>query len=164
MTSLPPAAIFAAALAGAENQPEAGFAALRAYADGLVGAKIFTVLAFDFGRQEVRRVFTSQPDLYPAGATDKLYDTIWERTLIGEKKPLVLNDYAALASLLTEVDTLRDRGMEAMLNLPVVVGGEVLGALNMLHESGRYTPERVAEAQALVPGAAVLLLGTRSPA
>lgn len=156
-----PAADFAAALARPDNQPEAGFAALHAYAAALVGAKIFTVLAFDLRRQEVTRRFSSDPRLYPVGVTDKLYDTIWERTLIGEKKPLVLNDHAALASLLPEADRLKAIGAEAMLNLPVVVAGDVLGALNMLHDSGRYTPARVAEAQALVPGAAVLLLGTR---
>jgi len=163
MTSLPPAAVFAAALAQAESQPQAGFSALHAYADALVGAKIFTVLAFDFDRQEMRRLFTSDPVLYPAGAVDRLGDSVWERTLIGAKKPLVLNDYEALSSLLTEAAELRQKGAEAMLNLPVVVAGAVLGALNMLHDSGRYTPERVAQAQALVPGAAALLLGTGSP-
>jgi hypothetical protein len=161
MSTPSPAAAFAASLAQPQNQPEAGFAALHAFADALVGAKIFTVLAFDFGRQEVKRLHTSDPVLYPAGATDKLYDTIWERTLIGEKKPLVLNDHAALSTLLPEVDKLRAKGAGAMLNLPVVIGGEVLGALNMLHDSGRYTSERVGEAEALVPGAAALLLWKR---
>lgn len=153
-----PAAIFAAALAQPQNQPQAGFAALSAYADALVGAKIFTVLGFDLARQQVTRLYTSDAGLYPADATDKLYDTVWERTLLGEKKPLVLNDYEALASLLPEAGKLRALGAEAMLNLPVVVAGEVLGALNMLHESGRYTAELVAEAQALAPAAAALLL------
>ena len=156
-----PAATFAAALALPQNQPGAGFSALHAYADALVGAKIFTVLAFDIERQEVKRLHSSDPDLYPAGATDRLYDTIWGRTLLGEKRPLVLNDYEALTTLLPEAATLRARGVEAMLNLPVVVAGNVLGALNMLHDSGRYAPERVAEAQALAPAAAALLLQRR---
>ena len=50
-------------------------------------------------------------------------------------------------------------GCEAVLNLPVVAGGAVLGTLNCLDAAGAYTPDRVAAADALrLPGAAALLL------
>jgi hypothetical protein len=154
-------AMFTAALAQPEDQPRAGFAALRVLADTAGVAKIFTVLAFDLKQRQSVRVFTSDAALYPPEAVDQLVDTLWERTLLGKKQPLVLNDFAALASLLPEAAQLRERGCEAMLNVPVVVAGEVIGALNMLHDSGRYDAAHVEAARALVPGAAALLLWRR---
>jgi len=155
-------ATLAAALAQPEDQPRAGFAALRALANEAGVAKIFTVLAFDLTRRQSLRVFTSDALLYPPDVVAELVDTLWERTLLGKKQPLVLNDFAALSSLLPEAGQLRDRGCEAMLNVPVVVAGEVLGALNMLHDSGRYDAVHVEAARALVPGAAALLLWRRA--
>ena len=159
MTSADSAAVaFVAALARPDRQPEAAGAALHAWTDALVGAHLFTILAIDNATRTARRVYTSDDGLYPSGATDALGDSIWERTLIGEKRPLILNDAEALASLLPEAPTLIARGWGAMLNLPVVVAGDVLGTINILHESGRYTADRVEAAQILAPAAATILL------
>ena len=43
--------------------------------------------------------------------------------------------------------------------MPIVVGGEVLGTINCLHEAGFYTRDKVEAAEALkLPGAVCLLL------
>ena len=43
--------------------------------------------------------------------------------------------------------------------MPIVVGGEVLGTINCLHEAGFYTRDKVKAAEALkLPGAVCLLL------
>jgi GAF domain-containing protein len=55
-------------------------------------------------------------------------------------------------------ETLHALGLGAMRNLPIVVGGKTIGALNMLYDGGRYTPENVAAAEALKPAAAAVLL------
>jgi len=149
---------FAAALASAEGQPQKSFDALYALADATVGAKMFTVLVFDFPNGIARRVYSSIESIYPTGVTDPIGDTIWEKTLIGDKRPLVLNDPEAMATLLPNVDELTSHGFAAMLNVPVVVAGQPLAALNMLAESGHYTPERIEAAKALGPAAAAILL------
>jgi hypothetical protein len=148
----------AAAMAEPTNQPGASFAALHALAEVLVGARMFTVLAFDFPRNFARRLYSTQEAIYPVGVDDPIADTIWEQTLIGRRQPLVLNDRAALATLLPNTEELAALGCDAMLNQPVVVAGQTIGALNMLHQAGHYTPERVAAAQALSPAAAAILL------
>lgn len=155
---------FAAALASAEGQPQKSFDALYALADATVGAKMFTVLVFDFPNGIARRVYSSIESIYPTGVTDPIGDTIWEKTLIGDKQPLVLNDPKAMATLLPNVDELTAHGFAAMLNVPVVVAGQPLAALNMLAESGHYTPERIEAAKALGPAAAAILLSMPSVA
>lgn len=146
------------AVADATGQPGTALDALRVLADTLVGARMFTVLAFDFARQQMVRLYSSDQAIYPVNAADPITDTIWERTLIGDRKPLVLNDPEAMAVLLPNVPQLVALGCEAMLNLPIVVAGQSIGAINLLDRSGRYTPERVEAAKALVPGAAAILL------
>lgn len=148
----------AAAIADPAGQPARSFAALRALADTLVGARMFTVLAFDFARNVMVRTYSSNEAIYPVDAADPITDTIWERTLIGERQPLVLNSPEAMATLLPNVAELLGLGCEAMLNMPIVVAGKAIGAINLLDRAGRYTPDRVEAATALVPGAAAILL------
>ena len=146
------------ALAAAAPQPETTFEALRRYADELVGARMFTVLVFDFPRHVMRRLYSTNTDIYPVGADDPITETVWERTLIGERLPLVLNSPEAMATLLPNVPELVALGCEAMLNLPIVVAGRSLGAINMLDRNGTYTADRVEAAKVLVPAAAAIVL------
>jgi GAF domain-containing protein len=149
---------FSLALAQKNGHPRAAFSALHALADAVVGANLFTVLLLDYEQGVMRRLYSSDKVIYPEGGADPIGDTLWERTIIGEQKPLVMEDYQALRQLLPEHETLRALGLGAMLNLPIVVGGKTIGTLNMLHEDGRYTPERVAAAEALKPAAVTMLL------
>jgi hypothetical protein len=148
----------ATALSQSQNQPQAAFAALHAAAERLVGARLFTVLAFDFPHNRARRPYSSDEEIYPTGAGDPIGTTIWEHTLIEKREPLVLNSPAAMATLLPNVEQLVRLGCAAMLNLPVVMAGQTLGALNMLHDNGRYTAERIEAAMTLAPAAAAILL------
>lgn len=154
---LPDHLALAEAIARAD-QPQTGFAALHLLAEAVVGAKMFTVLAFDFPKHVMVRLYSTNEAIYPTSAADPITDSIWERTLIGDRRPLVLNDPAAMATLLPNVPELTALGCEAMLNLPVVIGGQSIGAVNVLAEAGRYTAERVAAAKALTPAAAALIL------
>ena len=78
-----------------------------------------------------------------------------------ERRPLVLNDPQAMSTLLPNVPELLALGCGSMLNLPVVVRGKPLAALNLLHEAGKYSPERVTAAADLAPAAAAILLWMR---
>ena len=149
----------AAALSQSHDRPHAAFAALHAAAERLVGARLFTVLAFDFPHNRARRPYSSDEEIYPTGAGDPIGTTIWEHTLIEKRQPLVLNSPSAMATLLPNVEQLVRLGCEAMLNLPVVMAGQTLGALNMLHENGRYTRRaHRGGCMALAPAAAAILL------
>jgi GAF domain-containing protein len=152
---------FADALAQPDGQPAAALEALHHLADELVGARMFTILVFDFPRRVAHRVYSNEQRIYPVGVDDPLGDGVWERTLTQDKKPLVLNSPEAMATLLPNTDELVGLGYGAMLNLPVIVAGTPLAAINILHDAGRYTAERVETAKVLVPAAAAILLWTQ---
>lgn len=149
---------FALALAG-PGQPDAAIAALSVLVAVEVGARLFTVMTFDEASGLSRRHWSNMPEAYSPGGTKPLQRDGWADQVLGRHEPFVANDIGAIAAVFADHELIASLGCESCLNLPVVVGGEVLGTLNCLHEAGHYTPERVARArEALaVPGAACLL-------
>ena len=149
---------FADALA-MPDQPRAAFEALARLAHETVGARLFTVMRFDARTREARRLHSNRPDAYPAQGTKPAPENDWAERVLERREVFVANDRAGLAAVFPDHELIASLGCEAVLNLPVVAGGAVLGTLNCLDAAGAYTPDRVAAADALrLPGAAALLL------
>ena len=92
----------------------------------------------------------------PANPTD------WSRQVIDDKQIFVANDIDGIAAVFSDHELIRSLGCESVINVPIVVAGEVLGTINCLHEAGFYTSEKVEAAEALkLPGAVCLLLSER---
>jgi len=150
-------AVFTEALAEAGG-PQAVFQALADLAQDRVGARLFTVTTIDPDDRSARRVYTNMPDAYPVAGTKPANETDWARQVLDEKQAFVANDLAGVRAVFFDHELIAQLGCESVLNLPVVVGGRVLGTLNLLHGPGYYTPERVAAAADLaLPGAACLM-------
>ena len=61
------------------------------------------------------------------------------------------NTVEQFAALFPDHAQIRALGCESVINVPLIVGGAVLGTVNILDAAGHFTPERVAAALALVP-------------
>lgn len=155
---------FASALAEPGGQPQRAYEALRALTNAVVGTKLFTILALDHAGGYMHRLFSDNLELYPVPGADAIGNTVWERTIIGKRQPLVLNTAAELAAVLPEYPKLAALGCHSMLNLPIVVGGVSIGTLNMLGGEGHFSPERVARAFSLTAAAATCLLMSKETA
>ena len=150
---------FTGALAAEGQQPHAAFAALEALTATLVGVKLFTILVRDSARGVSQRIYSNMPDAYPVSGTKPANRTHWSSIVIDNKHTFVANDIASVAAVFDDFELIQSLGCESVINVPIVVDGDVLGTINCLHEAGFYTPERVAAADALkLPGAACLLL------
>lgn len=150
---------FQKSVAEAGNQPAAAFDALCALARETVGARLFTVMTFDPETRAAQRIYSNMPDAYPVSGTKPANETDWSRVVMGEGRTFVANDIDGIAAVFSDHELIRSLGCESVINVPIVVGGAVLGTINCLHEAGYYTPERVAAAEALkLPGAVCLLL------
>lgn len=148
-----------AALASPDGQPGTSFSALARHADALIGARLFTVLTFDQAAGEARRSYSNQPDAYPVAGTKPVPQNDWAERVLLRGETFVANDIEAIAAVFPDHALIRSLGCEACINVPIIVAGKTLGTLNILHEAGRYTPERVALSEGLkLPGAACLLL------
>ena len=153
---------FTKAVAREGAQPEAAFDALRALTDEVVGVKLFTVMTHDSANGVAQRIYSNMPDAYPVSGTKPANETDWSRQVIGEKRTFVANDIEGIAKVFSDHELIKSLGCESVINVPIVVDGEVLGTINCLHEAGFYTDDKVAAAEALkLPGAVCLLLNER---
>jgi hypothetical protein len=150
---------FTKAVAENSAQPEAAFAALWQLTRVVVGAKLFTVMTHDGRKGVASRIFSNMPDVYPVSGTKPANVTDWSRQVIEKKQIFVANDFGGIKAVFDDHELIKSLGCESVINVPIVVGGEVLGTINCLHEAGFYTNEKVEAAEALkLPGAVCLLL------
>mgnify|MGYP001281104799 CR=1 FL=1 len=156
---IPDYAAFTKAVAEAENLPDQAFDALCELTRDVIGVKLFTVMTHDSKTGEASRVYSNMPEAYPVSGKKPANETDWSRQVIGEKRTFVANDIEEIAAVFYDHELIQSLGCESCMNVPIVVGGNVLGTINCLHDAGYYTPERVQAAEALkLPGAVCLLL------
>lgn len=154
----PDFSIFTAAVAASDG-PKKAFDALCELTRDHVGAKLFTVMTHDGRTGVAGRIYSNMPDAYPVSGTKPANETDWSRQVIGQKRTFVANDIDAIAAVFDDHALIKSLGCESVINVPIIVAGQVKGTINCLHEAGFYTPERVAAAEALkLPGAVCLLL------
>jgi GAF domain-containing protein len=156
---------FTEVIAERRDQPVAAFEALRALTSSLVGAKLFTLMTFDPKTRMAQRIYSNMPDAYPVSGTKPANRTDWSRLVLREGRTFVANDIEGIAEVFEDHELIRSLGCESVMNVPIVVAGEVIGTINCLHEAGFYTPEKIEAAEALkLPGALCLLLLRGNPA
>jgi len=149
----------ATALAAPGNQPRTTFEALCALTEQTVGVKLFTLMTFDAATREAQRIFSNMPDAYPELGTKPVNETWWTGHVLDGHKTFVANDIDAIAEVFPDYELIDSLGCQSVINVPIVINGEVFGTINCLDEAGFYTPERVEASDALkLPGATAFLL------
>lgn len=123
-----------------------------------VGARLFTVTTVDPADQSFARIYSNLPDAYPVYGRKPADETEWSKHVLVEKQTFVANDYPTLRALFPDHALIRSLGCESILNLPIVQEDKVIGTINLLHEAGYYTEQRVADSRALHDPAAVCIV------
>jgi hypothetical protein len=123
------------------------FDAVEAAARERVGVRLFTVLAWDDGRGALNRVHSSHPVEYPMGG-EKTFsrEAPWIRRVVVEQQPYLGRDRAAVAAVFGDHELIASLGCGAVVNVPVIDGGRILGVLNLLDAEGAYDQGSVAAA------------------
>lgn len=143
------------------NQPHATFQALERLVQETIGVKLFTSLMIDRERSVVRRNYSNMPEAYPVSGEKPLIHNAWLDRVEGRHETFVANSIEEIAAVFPDHALIQSLGCESCVNIPIAVGGSVLGTLNCLHDAGHYTPDRVAATEALkLPGAIALLLAS----
>ncbi|TAP43374.1 GAF domain-containing protein [Arthrobacter sp. S39] len=115
------------------------------------GVVLFTALQWIPETSTLRRIFTSHPDEYPVGAEKTVEISAgWLDAVIAEKKPFLAADLKALREVFTDVELIRSLGCGAVINLPVLNNGAIVGVLALLDAEGTYTAQSVSAAAATV--------------
>lgn len=141
----------------------AAFDAMWRLASGTVGAKLFTLMSFDRELGVAQRFYSNMPEAYPVSGTKPMNRTSWARHVLEEQRVFIANDIKGIAEVFYDHELIRSHGCESVMNIPVVIGGVVVGTINCLHEAGHYTDDKVSMAEQLkLPGVVCFLLRERN--
>ena len=139
--------------------PDGAYRALEEMAQAYVGVRLFTLMTFDRASGLARRCYSNMPEAYPTSGTKTVDNDRWSSQVLDGQRNFVANDIGSIAAVFDDHELIRSLGCESVLNVPIVVGGDVLGTINLLHEAGYYTPEREVAAEILkLPGSVCFLM------
>ena len=150
---------FEQALAVATTEEQA-YDALCALTKATVGAKLFTVMTADMDAMVARRTYTDDAENYPTTGTKPIEMNRWFEQVHGRHETFVSNTLADIDTVFPDAELIGRLGCGSVINLPVILGGKMVATVNILHEEGYYTPERVDLAHEVMrlPAMAVLAL------
>jgi hypothetical protein len=136
--------------------PHQFIALLGALFTALPGVRTMTILATAPDRSVVHRIGTSDPEHFPLGGFDPIDDGAWCRRIFGERQSIVGNTPAEMQQYIPETTALEALGYGSTICVPVIIGGDVRGTINLLGAAHVFTPEVLADVDALLPIAALL--------
>ncbi|GAA6178536.1 GAF domain-containing protein [Sulfitobacter pacificus] len=124
-------------------KPEQAFGALQELVENTIGARLFTVMDVVQDDMKGRRSFTSNLQNYPASGWVMLQDNDWFDTVIRHHQTYVANDMATITKDFADHALIQSLGCASIVNHPVLINGRLVVTINILHEQGHFTPERV---------------------
>ena len=143
--------------------PDAPWIALETLARKVIGAKLFTVMTVDMKNEVARRAYTSDPVSYPASGTKPIRYDSWFDIVHKKRRSFVANTIEDIAGVFPDHELINSLGCQSVVNIPVEVGGELLGTVNCLDVAHHYTPERVAASELLkMPARLAFLAAARA--
>jgi hypothetical protein len=122
--------------------------ALRELSLAVAGHRLFTVMTVDMEAGLARRAFSDHPVEYPVSGTKPIHHDAWFEIVHGQRRSFVANTIGDIAAVFPDHELIASLGCGSVLNLPVVLKGDLAATINMLDAEHHYTPQRVADAQA----------------
>ncbi len=120
------------------GQPGATFAAAGEAFQRHVGFRLYTITHALPGGLEVERVHSTDPASYAVGGRKPIVDNAFRALVHGQKRPFLGRTPADFAPFFPDTPFIVSLGLGAVINAPIVFGGEVLGSVNLLDREGAY--------------------------
>jgi GAF domain-containing protein len=121
------------------DRPPRIYAAIEVLSGEIIGHRLFTIMRFDADRQEVERVHSSLPSVYPVGGRKKKANTAWADHTLHAMKVFRAVRLDQIRAAFDDHATIARLGLGSILNVPIVFAGRCTGTMNLLHEAGWYT-------------------------
>ena len=124
--------------------------ALHRLSAAVVGHRLFTVTTIDMDAGLARRIYTDHPVEYPLSGSKPIHRDRWFEIVHDERRSFVANSIAEIAQHFPDHELIAALGCGSVINLPVVLKGELVTTVNMLDRDGSYGPEKVTIAEAIL--------------
>ncbi|MDR5701128.1 GAF domain-containing protein [Agromyces aerolatus] len=134
----------------------------------LLGTVLFTVTVLTPDGGEISRVYSSHPEVYAVGGrkrTDPSQTSpIWSEQVISGQRPFLGADRTAVREFFFDWETIEALGCGAIVNAPVVHGGETIASINFLGPEGSLDEASVPVALDIVRDATPAVVAARAAA
>lgn len=131
------------------------FARLDEVFQAEVGAIIFSCSTFNPVTRQARRIYTNQPVAYPLSGLKDIAPGHWTETVLDNGDVFVANTIEEIAQVFPDHEQIAGLGCGSVVNIPVKLASKILGTVNLLHEAGYFTGERVRRALNITPAAMI---------
>lgn len=122
------------------------------------GFDLLTVLAPNDAGDRLIRLYSSNHEQYPLGVADIIQDDKWFRQLFRTKQPVVANDAEQIRHWLPDFVEYIEMGYGSLLNLPIVIGDDAIGIMNVMAAEGHFNAAAVEAVGDQAPLAALAVL------
>jgi hypothetical protein len=122
-----------------KDQPAEIFRAVHAVAASAIGARLFTIMSYDARQQEVERVFTNMPAVYPLGGRKQKRGTAWSKQILQDLRPFRAETAQGIRDAFDDHAVMTGMGLGSILNIPIAYDGVCVGTMNMTHIESWYT-------------------------
>lgn len=126
---------------------DGAFAALDRLCQAIIGHRLFSCSRFEMDGQgggTAARIYTSDEANYPTSGLKEVVPNRWTRIVIDRHDTFVANTVEGFSDVFPDHVLIASLGLGSVVNLPVVLSGSLLGTVNILHEAGHFTPDRMA--------------------
>lgn len=111
------------------------------------GFGLFTLLIRTPDGEQVRRVYSSNPQAYPLDGCKRMGPTPWGDLVLERHQCFLGRDAQAIRWAFPDHELIASLGLASVINVPLVAMGQVLGTINLLDAEGRYDEGDVALAR-----------------
>jgi hypothetical protein len=144
------------------GQPQTVFQEFDAITKRLVGHELLTMLYVD--GQDVARIYSNRPAEYPVFGRKTMGPTPWGDHVLKGRKPYLGRDKAGIRWAFFDHVLIESMGLGAVINVPAIYDGQVVGTINLLAPEFAYREEHVAPVVALAPLLVPAFLAARAAA
>lgn len=132
------------------------FAVLSGLFTAVPGVRTATFIAVAPDKTVTHRIGTSNPVDFPVGNVDPINDSLWNRSMLADQRPLIGDDTPGMVRFLgEEASGLVAMGYGACSCFPIVIAGETRGVVALLGDAGIFTPLALARIDTFLPIAAL---------
>lgn len=124
-----------------EEDVQKALSAVDLAADKCIGHRLFTIMFFDAAVTEVERLYSSNPEAYPTGGRKQKRNTRWANQVLEAGKPFIGTSAADIQANFDDFQTISNLGLASVINIPLKIGGRVMGTMNLLNEANYYCKE-----------------------
>ncbi|MFG6517857.1 MULTISPECIES: GAF domain-containing protein [unclassified Sulfitobacter] len=109
--------------------------------------ELFTAMRFHAATMEVERLHSTLPDSYPVSGRKPKRDTEWGKKVLIDREINLGFGAADIRWAFSDHETILGLGLNAVLNVPIVLDGSVLGTINYLRGDPAFSSREVGIAE-----------------